>query len=615
MTRSKKIAGLLSCFVAAAGLSTLSLGQTIAPQIAWSATTASFVPDEVLVAFAPDSTAQMRSDIVASLGDRSMNATFRSGRLLRVKLAPGRTVVQAITGYRAMAGVRSVQPNYIYHATLAPADTQYGQLWAFKNSGQTVATGTYVPASGTVGDDMNIEPAWSHISDCSGVVVAVVDSGVNYNQQDLAANMWNGNPSYPNHGWDYVDNDNDPMDLNGHGTHVAGIIGAVGDNNAGTTGVCWKASIMAVRVLDASGSGTTADIIQGIDFAVANGAKVINMSLGGGGVLDPLFSGAITAAQASDVVVVVAAGNETNDNDAVGAARYPCNFTQPNLICVAALDQNFALANFSNWGAISVDIGAPGTNILSTWAGTVALRPDAFNTGGTLDWTNSPGSGWAYKKLSLSSGQADALVNPSTFPSSSTGYANNADDRAFKTFDLTTVNAATLNFFAAVEILAGDSLNVNFLSGAGDPFVGGTTLIGGSGSTSGILVPFSFDISSCAGTSCSIGFQLKSDASGASLGAGIAGFSVDTLTLNTTTYNTISGTSMATPEVAGVATMLRAFNPQYQYADVVNAIKNGGRAAPSLAGKSTTGKVVDAMGALTYINPPTGVIAAIVPPP
>src|SRR5437867_3728361 len=91
-------------------------------------------------------------------------------------------------------------------ALFGTALMQYAQLWAFKNTGQTITTGTYSPTNGTAGDDMNVEPAWSHITDCSGAVVAVVDSGVNYNQEDLAANMWNGGTSFPKHGWNYVDN-------------------------------------------------------------------------------------------------------------------------------------------------------------------------------------------------------------------------------------------------------------------------------------------------------------------------------------------------------------------------------------------------------------------------
>jgi subtilisin family serine protease len=415
--------------VAAAPLAPRTLPGTAASQ---------YVPGEVLVKFRPTAGTQGRIVSAAARG-HAVLANLDLPGWAQVRVGVGQTVEAALSSYRDDPGVETVQPNYIYRAAAAPNDRLYGELWAFNNVGQA-------------GNDMNIEPAWDHITDCSSVVVAVLDSGVNYTHEDLAANMWNG----PNHGHDSVDPDGDPMDIFGHGTHVAGIIGAVGNNRTGTTGVCQKASIMAVRVLDHMGNGTTATAIDGISFAVTNGARVINMSLVGDGTFfDPALSAAITNAQNSDVVVVVVAGNgpdnNANDNDAAGGARYPCNFTQPNLVCVAALDQNYALANFSNWGATSVDVGAPGTNILST-------------------------------------------------------------------------------------------------SGAN---------------------------------------------------------------LNSTSYGTMNGTSMASPEVAGLAAMLRAYNPQYTYADTVGAIKNGGRSVPALAGKTTTGKAADVMSSLAYINPPTAVTATV----
>jgi thermitase len=572
-----------------------------------------YVSGEVLVKFKPSVLAQQRKASIAAQGHTFLTDLDQSG-LAHVKLAAGQTVETALAAYQNDPSVEYAQPNYIYHASLAPNDTQYGQLWAFKNTGQTISNFNFAPASGTPGDDIDIEPAWGQITDCSSVIVAVVDTGVNYNQEDLASNMWNGTPSgFPKHGFDFVNNDNDPMDLAGHGTHVAGIIGAAGNNSLGTTGVCWTASIMAVRVLDATGAGSTATITQGVNFAVNNGAKVINMSLGGPG-LDPAFNTAITFAQNNDVVVVVAAGNDGVNND-VTAPTYPCNFTQTNLICVAALDPNFALASFSNFGATSVDVGAPGTNILSTFPGTIVKTTDNFGSPGALNWTAS-GGGWANGTLGVDATATNfvtgtafaALFNPSTYPSGV--YANNQDDRVYKTFPLSG-NVAILDFFTQVDIAVNDSLNINYKAAGGDPFAGGgTNLANGPGSTGGIQ-EFTFDISPCIGATCSVGFQLTSDAAGAAKGAGVVLFNIQTLTLNTNTYQIDTGTSMSTPMVAGLAAMLRAFNPRFTFTDTVNAIKGAGKSIPALTGKTTTGKAIDVMSSLAFINPPTGLSATV----
>ena len=577
----------------------------LAPAEEAAAPPGSYVAGEVLVKFKPVYLSQQRMSAIAVRGHAVLADLDQRG-WVQVKIGEGQTVEQALAAYRNHPDIEHVQPNYIYHAAAVPNDAQYGQLWAFRNTGQTVASGTYLPNSGTPGADINIEKAWNHITDCSSVVVAVIDTGINYNQEDLAGNMWNGGPGFPNHGWDFSASDNDPMDHNGHGTHVAGIIGAAGNNATGTTGVCWKATLMAVRVLGATGSGTTASIIQGINFAVSNGAKVINMSLGGGGAFDQAFSNAVGNAQANDVVVVVAAGNEANNNDG-GSARYPCNFVNANLVCVAALDQNYALATFSNWGTTSVDVGAPGTNIQSAWAGAKATINDDFNTGGVLDWTTS-GGGWAYGLLSLSGSLVDGLMNPASFPSGT--YGNNLDSRTYKTFDLSGKIAAILRFSMQLAVQPGDSLNLNYRNGGGDPFAGGVQLSGGSGSTGGV-VPFAFDLSPCISATCSVGFQLSSNASDTAQGAGILSFRIETLQLNNTSYNTINGTSMATPLVTGLAAMLRAYNPQYAYLDVVSAIKISGRSVAALSGKTTTGKAADVMSSLAYLNPPTGLTATV----
>jgi thermitase len=618
---------LFRSFVLAALVATV---MTIMPGRAFSAPlapggAAAYVPGEVLVKYTPSSTLQERKASIAAQGNTFM-ADLNMGGWTRVRTAAGQTVDDAIAAYQGDPNVESVQPNYIYHITAVPNVSQYGQLWAYKNTQQTIDSSYTQPPGtplsyttnnpGTAGDDMNIEKAWDLITDCSGTaaVVAVVDTGVNYKQQDLASSLWtSGTDTFSiNHGYNFVDNNNDPMDKHGHGTHVAGIIGASGDStppSGGTTsGVCWKASIMAVRVLDASGTGDTVTITQGVNFAVAHGAKVINMSLGGGGSIDSLFNTAITDAQTADVVVVVAAGNSASNNDTT--PTYPCNFTQTSLICVAALDQSYALSTFSNYGAKSVDVGAPGTNILSTWAGTSGVLPVDLTTGWTFSSTTTPTGGWAPSTFTVNNVSTPFLVDPSNYPSGT--YNRSTDDRVYKDFNLTGFDAAVVDFGAAVDIIAGDDFRVGCKSSGGDPFSGGIKVLDITNeATYPNLIELGADISSCISANCGLGFQLQSGSvTPKRRGVGLTFLGtflgIDTLMLNNSSYNTINGTSMATPEVAGLATMLRAYNPQFTAMDVVNAIKNGGRPTPSLTGKTSTGRAVDVMSSLVYINPPTG---------
>jgi thermitase len=567
-----------------------------------------YVPGEVLVKFKPTVSALAGIATVSAMGG-SVQAQL-NGNVVQVKLEAGKTVAETLASYSNDSSVEYAQPNYIYHVSAVPNSTKYAQQWAFKNTGQTILntytqpTGTAVTAThnglgaGAVsGSDMNIEPAWSvtNNGDCSSIVVAVVDSGVNYNNPDLTANMWAGNTK---HGTNFSGEGDatDPMDYAGHGTHVAGIIGADGNKTVAgvVTGVCWKANIMAVRVMDSTGSGTTAHIIQGINYAVTNGAKVINMSLGGS-TFDQAFYDAITSAQTSDIVVVVAAGNANSDNETT--ATYPCNYSQPNLICVAALDQAYALASYSNYGASSVDVGAPGTNILSTWAGTATTISDTLSSGWTFTGGGAGGAGWAYRTANILFDQ---------------NYTANANHRAYKNFNLSGFDAAVWNFSLAGVVNSGDALNINMKSSGGDPFSGGTKLDGGSYSSPSQFFSNSYAINACNTSGCTLGFNLVSAAGSTGASGPLVGyFTIDTLTLNTTSYNTINGTSMASPMVAGLATMLRAYNPSYTYADVVNSIKNAGTATASLAGKTVTGKAVNVMPSLAYINTPTGLAAVV----
>ena len=566
----------------------------------------SYVADELLVKFKSGVAKAQQAQIVSAFGAREIQRVGKQQRFSRIKLQKGQSMQQALATYRADPAVEHVQPNYIYYTQAVPDDTEYSQLWGLSNIN---------------GNDIDAEQAWDQITNCNNVIVAVLDSGVDYTHQDLATNMWDGSGAgYPNHGYDFVGEsifnlnpDDDPMPLGfveEHGTHVAGTIAAVGDNDNGITGVCWQAQIMSVRVIDSVGTGLTSSIIQGIEFAVDNGAKVINMSLGFEGVFDLAFSNAISYAENNDVVVVVAAGNAGTNNDTT--SFYPCNFTHANLLCVAALDQNYSLTSFSNFGATSVDVGAPGVDILSTVPAGQTIR--------------DPLTGWTTNNGHWTSEQCDflvdgvpttlaTLVNPSSWCDQTGTYVAVADDNVYKTFDLSgSVDRAALFYQPFIETEADKDFFLTAFDATGDdPFDGNndTQLLQFSGTNTMDNIYFIHDLTACTGGACTVGFRLTSNAQNQYSGIGIPIVVISTLESSGNSYLTLQGTSMATPHVAGIAAMVRAYNPNYTYADTVAAIKQGGEYLGALAGITTTSNAANAMGALSYINPPTGVTAVV----
>ncbi|GAC1419675.1 MAG: hypothetical protein NVSMB62_12650 [Acidobacteriaceae bacterium] len=263
------------------------------------------------------------------------------------------------------------EPDYVVHAINAPNDPGYGQLWAMKNTGQAI-----LGYQGTSGADIGAEAAWNVTTGTSNVVVGVVDTGIDYNHPDLASNVWTnpggiGGCPAGTHGFNAITKGCDPMDDGYHGTHVSGTIGAVGNNSAGVVGVNWTTSIMALKFLDGSGSGTTSDAIAAIEFAIQAKAagvnvRVLSNSWGGGSSSQALLD-EINKANAYDILFVAAAGNGSANNDYV--PTYPASYDAPNIISVAATDNGDNLASFSNYGANSVHLGAPGVSILSTRPG------------------------------------------------------------------------------------------------------------------------------------------------------------------------------------------------------------------------------------------------------
>ncbi len=276
----------------------------------------------------------------------------------------------------ASGAVEYIEPNYIYSINATPNDSRYAELWGMHNTGQT---------GGTANVDIDAPEAWDITTGSASVVVGIVDTGINYNHPDLAANMWrnpgeiagNGQDDDGNgvvddiYGYNAIANNGDPLDDHSHGSHCAGTIGGVGNNGSGVVGVNWNVKLMALKFLNSSGSGSTEAAIGAIQYAVQMKQRGVNLrvlsnSWGGSGFSQALQD-AIVAANAQGILFVAAAGNSSADNDAV--STYPANYDVENVLSVAAIDASGNLASFSNYGASSVDLAAPGVGILSTVLG------------------------------------------------------------------------------------------------------------------------------------------------------------------------------------------------------------------------------------------------------
>ncbi len=253
-----------------------------------------------------------------------------------------------------------------------PNDPMFEEQWALSNSGQN---------GGKANADIKAVEAWEKTKGSKDVVIAVLDTGVKYNHPDLQSNMWirpDNVPQYKDdelgtfndlHGFNGTDNQSDPMDENGHGTHCSGIIGAEGDNSEGIAGINWNVTIMPLKFMGRGGYGTTKDAIEAINYAIdrkRNGVNVRIISASWGSTAySKALEDVIRAAGEEGILFVAAAGNNSTNNDK--SPHYPSNYDLPNVISVAALDRNDNLASFSNYGAKTVHVAAPGREILSTW--------------------------------------------------------------------------------------------------------------------------------------------------------------------------------------------------------------------------------------------------------
>jgi subtilisin family serine protease len=342
--------------------------------------TRSFGRPEVLVKFKSGVSQEAIERLTATLHDRVEDRIENVDGLEAIDDLDNEDAATVAGEYQKLAEVEYAEPNFEIELDEAeaplepilPHDPQFNDQWALANSGQR---------GGKQGADISATVAWATTTGSDKVVVAVLDSGVDYTHEDLIQNMWmrpaDMAPYQDNelgtiddeHGFNAIDSASDPMDDNGHGTHCAGIIGAEGENNLGIAGVNWKVRIMPLKFLNSGGFGSTKDAIEAINYVIDRKKAGVNVRIisasWGSTQRSRALGDVIRKAYENDILFIAAAGNASTNNDRT--PHYPSSY--PNVLSVAALDRHDELAKFSNYGVKSVAIAAPGVDILSTWLG------------------------------------------------------------------------------------------------------------------------------------------------------------------------------------------------------------------------------------------------------
>ena len=332
---------------------------------------------EVLVRFRAGTSPERIQSIVLRLNDQVEDQIEAVSGLDVIEDEDGLDAESVAAEYRGLPEVEYAEPAYEIKIDssfnpVLPNDERFAEQWALANTGQN---------GGKEGADISATFAWATTKGSDKVVVAVLDSGVDYTHSDLEHNIWKRPENIKayddrdlgeiddEYGFSAIDENRDPMDENGHGTHCAGIIGAEGGNNEGITGVNWNVKIMPLKFMDASGAGTTADAIEAINYVIDRKQAGVNVRVisasWGSTQRSQALEDVIRKAGEAGILFVAASGNSSVDTDR--SPHYPSSYNLPNVISVAALDRNDALTSFSNFGAKTVHIAAPGKDILSTW--------------------------------------------------------------------------------------------------------------------------------------------------------------------------------------------------------------------------------------------------------
>lgn len=546
-----------------------------------------------------------RSRVLGAAGAQPQGALPVEGLpgVWRVPVDEGASPAAVARRLDARADVTWAVPDVPATTQVMPNDPLFSNLWGLRNTGQQVPAST--PFAGFAGVDLGAVGAWATTRGSADVPVAVVDSGTVLDHPDLVANLRTANDR------NFVPDaagDVSPTavgDTNGHGTHVAGTIGAVGNNGLGVVGVNWTAGMTTVRACDFRGS--CPGELEGLAYAGPR-ARVVNLSLGGPGDLQP----ATDVIRASpNTLFVAAAGNDGTDNDAI--PQGPCNVPLPNVLCVAAIDADGNLADFSNFGATSVDVAAPGVDIQSSVpefgdAFEPAVLPDGSNE--PDGWDQTPTGAWV---VDTSLGVPN-LVDLDQMAGAGTGLENWLI-KAPGDFDAVG-EACRMNAGIRINLDAGDSqamaLAYKAASDTTWEIVPGSAV---AGDTEGELIPWDVDLSAIDGrTDMEFAFVVQSAESATNpVEAAITPPVVKCIVAQPSggSYEFFSGTSMATPQVSGAAALLLSKNPSLTAVQLKDALMSSAVRMPSLTGKVVTGGRVDVNAALASVPVP----AAPVTPP
>ncbi|RLA64341.1 MAG: hypothetical protein DRQ88_03870 [Epsilonproteobacteria bacterium] len=413
-------------------------------------------------------------------------------------------------------------------------------------------------------DNESIEKIWDEVTDCEKLPIAILDTGVNFDHEDLENAFWkkktcrllNGEIGEScQFGLNLFNQTMNPRDFNGHGTYIASLVGAVGDNSRGVSGLCWKSQIMALKVLDNFGEGNTLEIVRGVRFAVDNGAKILNLSFGRYGVEDLILKEELTRASKLGALVITSAGNESIDLNQ--KKFWPCSHDIKGLLCVGALDKHSELASFSNYGDEIVDLAAPGVDLIGASIGEI--------TEVDIDWAIF-GKDWKVLE------DEDNCLD---IPSPTLVYPKNFCEKEHDEVELPEIKWPGKNY-SLLEFKSNQHEGISKI-----------------------------DLTDCDE------YCLVSLASSGPLA--VWDFKLKNIKMSKNHYKEFSGTSISSAYVTGIAALLWSYNPKFSLGDLRDALIQGSRKFEHLLDKIKDGGAIWPSDNLQFLKRPKEVRAEISP--